>query len=204
MTEAASEDQMKIGGIVLAAGGSSRMGRPKQLLQFEGKTLLRRAAESMTASMCDPVVAVLGAESEKTAAEIAGLSVHACINNEWETGMGSSIKTGLNEMLRAAPDISAVVIVLCDQPFITAEKIDNLVTKFTETQKPIIAAEYNGVAGVPALFSKEMFDALSQIEGDKGARELIRNSANAAETVPMPEAAVGIDTLNDYHRLKLR
>jgi molybdenum cofactor cytidylyltransferase len=204
MTEAASEDQKKIGGIVLAAGGSSRMGRPKQLLQFEGKTLLRRAAESMAASMCDPVVAVLGAESKKTAAEIAGLPVRACINEDWENGMGSSIKTGLNEMLRAAPDISAVVIMLCDQPFITAEQINNLVTKFTETQKPIIAAEYNGVAGVPALFSKEMFDALSQIEGDKGARELIRNSSDATETVPMPEAGVDVDTLDDYDRLKLK
>lgn len=194
-------EKPKIGGIILAAGGSSRLGQPKQLLHFKGKTLLRRAAEAMAASICEPVIAVLGAESEKTAAEVAGLPVHTCFNENWKTGMGSSIKSGMDEMLRVAPAISAVVIMLCDQPFITTENLNQLAAKFSETQKPIVAAQYNGVSGVPALFSREMFGALSQIKGDKGARDLIRKQVTAIETVEMKEAATDIDTLEDADRL---
>ena len=192
-----------IGGIILAAGGSSRLGKPKQLLQFEGKTLLRRAADAMIASLCNPVVVVLGAESEKTAAAIAGLPVHVCFNDDWETGMGSSIRKGINEMLRVAPNISAVVIMLCDQPLITTENINELAAKFAATQNSIIASRYNGVSGVPALFSSEMFDALSQIEGDKGARDLIRERMASIETIEMREAAVDIDTPGDAELLEV-
>lgn len=189
-----------IGGIILAAGGSSRLGRPKQLLRFEGKTLLRRACLAMTASLCKPVIAVLGAESETTASAIDGLPVHTCVNENWETGMGSSIRTGIDEMLRVAPDISAVVIMLCDQPLITAGNLNQLAARFAETQNSIVASRYNGVSGVPALFSREMFPSLFQIEGDKGARDLIRNRMASTETIEMKEAAIDIDTLDDVER----
>ncbi len=110
----------KVGGLLLAAGGSSRLGQPKQLLQFKGKTLLRHAAEAMAGSMCDPVVVVLGAETERSANEIEGLPVVACVNENWQIGMSSSIKAGLAKLCREIePDIDAVLISLCDQPFVT-------------------------------------------------------------------------------------
>ena len=196
-------EPLKIGGILLAAGGSSRLDQPKQFLQFEGNTLLRRAAEAMTESICDPVVAVLGCEKEKAVAGIADLPVKVRHNRDWRSGMSSSIKAGLQELLLIEPEISAVVITLCDQPFVNAETINRLAEQFAESRTKIVAAEYGGVAGVPALFSKEMFDALSKLEGDKGARDLIRDPNASVETIQIKEAAIDIDTPDDYDRLKV-
>jgi molybdenum cofactor cytidylyltransferase len=191
---------VKIGGILLAAGGSSRMGQPKQLLQFNGKTLLRHAAEAMAASICDPIVVVLGAETAKSAAEIEGLSVFQCFNENWKSGMSSSIKVGIAKLVKIAPEIDAVLISLCDQPFVTAEMLNRFGEKFAASDASVVAAKYNGVAGVPALFSRELFDELSRLEGDKGARELIRSHSDIA-TVDLPEAAFDIDIPDDASKL---
>ena len=200
---AGSED-VKIGGIMLAAGGSRRLGQPKQFLEFEGKTLLRRGAEAMAASVCRPVVAVIGAENEKSEAEISDLPITTRFNREWQLGMSSSIKLGLAELLLIESDIDAVVITLCDQPFVNTEIINQLAATFKATRKHMIAAEYDGVAGVPAIFSKEMFDALSKLEGDKGARDLLRDPNASIETIEIKEAAVDIDTRDDLGRLNSR
>jgi molybdenum cofactor cytidylyltransferase len=193
---------LKIGAIILAAGGSSRLGQPKQFLEFEGKTLLRRAAEALVASNCNPVVAVLGAEKEKAESELAGLPVRIIENPEWRTGMSSSIKVGLKKLLSIDPGLDAVVITLCDQPFVSAETLGLITDKFAETNKRMVAARYEGVAAVPALFSREMFDALSKLSGDKGARDLLRDPNALIETVDIDKAAVDIDTPDDIHRLK--
>jgi molybdenum cofactor cytidylyltransferase len=193
---------LKIGGILLAAGGSTRLGRPKQFLEFEGKTLLRRSAEAMCASMCDPVVAVLGAEHEKAEAEITDLPLAMRRNEEWASGMSSSIKLGLRELLLVEPEIDAVVITLCDQPFVNAETINRLAEKFAETKSRMVAAKYDGVAGVPAVFSNDMFDALARLEGDKGARDLLRDPNASVETIEINEAAIDIDSPDDVDRLK--
>lgn len=193
MTE---DKRQKIGGLLLAAGGSSRLGSPKQLLEFQGTSLIRRAAETLVCSACDPVIAVIGAEQDSTRTEIADLSILIRVNEDWRTGMSSSIRAGLADLLMIAPDLAAIVISLCDQPQITSGMIDRLIETFTESNSPIVAAEYSDVVGVPALFSHEMFDELSQLEGDKGARGLIRSAENVV-TVPMPEAAFDIDTLTE-------
>lgn len=194
---------LKIGGILLAAGGSSRLGQPKQFLELDGKTLLKRAAEAISHSICEPVVAVLGSESEKAELEIAGLPVQIIRNEEWRSGMSSSIRAGLNHLLDVDPDLNAVVITLCDQPFIDSATINRLVGKFTDTRTSIVAARYSGVAGVPAVFSKEMFEALSNLEGDKGARDLIRDPNASVETIEIQEAGVDVDTREDIDGLSL-
>ena len=127
MTE---NSKAKIGGLLLAAGGSSRLGQPKQLLQFEGKTLIRRAAETLVISQCDPIVVVLGAEIEGFNSEIADLRVDICINENWQTGMSSSIISGLGSLLEIEPELDAVVITLCDQPYVNSADIDILITAF--------------------------------------------------------------------------
>lgn len=196
----AENKKPKIGGIVLAAGGSSRLGQPKQLLQFRGKTLLKHAAEAMAASICDPTVVVLGAETARLAGEMEGLSVFQCRNENWRSGMSSSIKTGLAKLIEIAPEIDAVIISLCDQPFVTAEMLNRFGEKFAAGGASVVAAKYKGVVGVPALFSRELFGELSRLVGDKGARDLIRNRVDI-ETIDLPEAAFDIDTPYDAFRL---
>lgn len=186
----------QIGGLLLAAGGSSRFGSPKQLLQFEGKSLLRRAAETLATSVCDPVIVVLGAELDRSRAEIASLPVNVCINEDWQMGMSSSIKAGLSELLIIDPDLAAVIITLCDQPHVTFDHVDLFAVEFRRSKASIVAAEYGGTVGVPALFSRELFDTLFDLTGDKGARELIRNRDNVF-TIKVDEAAYDIDKASD-------
>jgi molybdenum cofactor cytidylyltransferase len=186
----------KIGAILLAAGRSSRFGSPKQLAQYEGKSLIRRAAESLTSSLCNPVIVVLGAEIERCRFEVADLPVIVCINDDWRSGMSSSIRSGLSNLLAIKPDVSAVIIALCDQPYITSENINLLATRFIGSSTNVVAAGYNGVQGVPALFASLIFDQLLSLEGDKGARHLIR-SLEHVETVQMEESAFDVDTPGD-------
>jgi len=193
---------IRIGGILLAAGGSSRLATPKQFVRFENETLLRRAAFAMAASICYPVVAVLGAEKENAEIEMAGTRLKPCLNREWQKGMSSSIKLGLTELLSLDPGLDAVLITLCDQPFVTAQILNRLTDTFLQTRKRIVAAKYDDVAGVPAIFARDVFDQLLALEGDKGARELIRDPNASIETVEIKEAAMDIDTFDDLDRLK--
>ena len=193
-----TEKPDKIAAILLAAGGSSRMGgRPKQLLVYDGKTLLRRAVETLLASTCSPVVVILGAEFEKAKNEIEDLPLEIVRNENWRTGMSSSIKTGLEHLLQIAPDASAVIIALCDQPKIKATHINLIAKKFRGTAAGIVVAEYSGTVGVPGLFSERYFTELLNIKGDKGARSLIRSSSADLSTIKISEAAYDIDTLDD-------
>lgn len=187
---------LKIGGLLLAAGGSSRLGQPKQLVRFEGKTLIRRSGEMLAASSCNPVAVVLGAEIEESRRELEGLDILICINASWNIGISSSIKAGLYHLLGVEPDLDAVLIALCDQPYITAADIDSLAAEFGRGDAAIIASEYDGVAGVPALFSREMFDSLFALEGDEGARYLVRQTRDVS-TVRVDGAAFDLDTPDD-------
>ncbi len=193
MTE---NSELKIGGILLAAGGSSRFGRPKQLLVLKGKTLISRAAETLVSSKCDPIVVILGAEIDRSAAEIDGLDVNICINTDWQTGMSSSIISGLRSLLEIEPELDAVVITLCDQPFVTSTDINKLIEAYEPARPSIVGASYGETIGVPALFSNARFADLLQLEGDKGARDVIRNSNNVI-SVSIDSARNDIDRAED-------
>ena len=195
-------DAAKIGGVLLAAGGSARLGTAKQFLVYQGKTLLRRAAETLTASKCSPVIVVTGSAHADAIREIEGLDVHTCRNDRWEIGMGSSVKLGLKQLLEIAPETEAVVITLCDVPFVTSENIDSLWREFETSQNQIVAAEYDNTRGVPALFSRDTFADLASIPDEKGARDLIRSGTYSVHGVPMPEAAHDIDTRDDLSVLR--
>lgn len=192
---------LKIGGILLAAGGSARLGRPKQLLNFKGKTLIRRAAETLVDSQCDPIVVVLGAEIKHSTAELSDLDVHIFVNETWQDGMSTSIVCGLHALLDAAPDLEAIVITLCDQPHVNSADIDALINAFHNTGNTIVAAQYGETIGVPALFSKPIFEDLRQLKGDKGARNIIHENRETVETVVSEKAVIDIDTLDDFDRL---
>lgn len=195
------EANKSIGIVVLAAGASSRMHEPKQLLLFEGKTLLRRAVETAIETNCGAVVAVLGANYEKTSAEIANLNANICYNADWQSGLSSSLKIGLAKLLEIRPNLDAFIVSLADQPFVTARHLQCFINKF-QKNNPIVAAKYGEIIGVPALFGKEIFDEFASISGDKGAKMLIEKYRSTLETVDLPEAAFDVDTKEDYLNLE--
>lgn len=192
---------MKIGAIILAAGASTRFGEPKQLAEFRGQTLLRRAVAAALISVCEPVVVALGANYEQTSEEIKNLPVHVCYNAEWQIGLSASVKSGLESLLNVEPNISAAIITLADQPFVGAAQINSFAEKFYQSKAPIIAAEYNQTVGVPALFAKELFDELVKLEGDQGAKMLMKSHQDSLIKIALPEAAFDIDTKEDFESL---
>jgi len=202
MDEATNPDHRLIGIIVLAAGAARRMNEPKQLLRFDGKTLLRRAAETAVASIYEPTIVVLGANFEKTKAEIADLPVEIVFNADWPRGLSASIKAGLENLLKIAPEIAAAVITLADQPLVTANHLNLLAEKFYQTNTPVIAAVYNETCGVPALFTRAVFDDFKALSGDKGAKAIIEKHRAVRATVDLPAAEFDIDTPEDFSKLK--
>jgi len=193
-----------VGIIVLAAGASARMGAPKQLLRYDGETLLRRVVRAALGSRCRPAVVVLGAQAEALRGEIVGAQV--VINQEWAEGMASSIRCGLHALATAmAEPLAAVVLLLCDQPFVTSMIIDRLLETYERKRPLLVASEYEAdgerTQGVPALFSRALFSELMALHGAEGARRVIRRHASKAALIAAPEAAFDVDTPEDYRRL---
>lgn len=190
-----------VGAVILAAGSSSRMGRPKQLLRFDGETLLRRAALAALGGGCDPVVVVTGAHAERMRDELSGLDVLEVENPRWETGMGSSVGAGVEKLLEAQPGADAVVLLLCDQPFVTHEVVAGLVSTRRDTGRDVVASQYGESFGVPALFGRALFDELTRLEGHAGAKQVIQRHAASAHFVPFPGGEIDVDTPDDFSRL---
>lgn len=190
-----------VGAVILAAGSSSRMGRPKQLLRFGGETLLRRAALAALGAGCDPVVVVTGAHAERTRGELRGLGVLEVENLRWETGMGSSVRAGVEALLEARAETDAVVLMLCDQPFVNADVVAVLVAAHRETGRETVASQYGGGYGVPALFGRTLFDELTRLEGHAGAKQVIKRHASQTHFVPFPGGEIDVDTPDDFSRL---
>jgi len=185
--------------LLLAAGASTRMGRPKQLLPWQGRTLLRHAAETAVASGCAPIVLVTGALHEELVAEVAGLPVQAVRNENWESGMASSIQVGLAAVAPAQP--RAVLIMLTDQPLVTPELLRQLVARQRQTQAPIVAAAYGDTLGVPAVFAQSMLPELLQLQGQQGAVRLIARHGAAVGQVAFPAGLLDVDTPEQYAAL---
>ncbi len=187
-----------IAAVILAAGASTRYGRPKQLLRYEGQSLLRRAAEAAAGSGCRPIVAVLGASAGLCADELRGLPVHRTENAMWLEGMGGSLRTGMETLCTLAPGAAAVVVTLCDQPHLSSQILDALVQRHRESGAPIVASAYAGTLGVPALFDRSLFGELLSLRGDGGARRIIERFNGGVEAVPFPAGIVDIDTPQDF------
>lgn len=183
--------------IVLAAGSSSRLGQPKQLLQYGGEPLLHRAARLALSVGAAPVLVVTNAPEHETA--IHDLPVSVILNPEHAEGMGSSLRAGMAALARLAPAAVRVLLLVCDQPLLETSHLLALLE--AETPHGVAAAEYGGRLGVPAVFAREHFPALAAVAGDRGARALLRGMAVTA--VAMPEAAIDIDTSADLEALPM-
>jgi molybdenum cofactor cytidylyltransferase len=191
-------NNMEIGIIVLAAGSSSRMGRSKQLLEIEGEPLLCRCTKIALAVNTQNVIVILGANENPHRDVICQFPVQIISNYYWKTGMGSSIKTGLNYLLQSGAELDAVIIMVCDQPELTVEHLQKLIQKFEEKKASIIASSYANASGVPVLFGRSFFSNLLLLADDHGAKKIIQQFPRQVDTVPFPKGSFDLDTEEDY------
>jgi len=197
-----SQAETSCAAIVLAAGASTRLGQPKQLLQMNSESLLHRTIRLAGEAGCAPIFVVLGFEAERMQRETADLDVRAVINPEWQSGMGSSLRSGMEALMKESQLPQKVVLLLSDQPMLSREILFSLVKKIAETDSLIVASSYTGRLGVPAVFRKELYPDLQKVEGDKGAREVIQMYRDQTSSIDFPEGVIDIDTVQDLELLK--
>lgn len=187
--------------IVLAAGGSSRLGTPKQLVPFRGAPLVRHAAAAAAGAGARPVIVVLGAQSEKVGAAVQGLEGVVSVENEqWREGMASSIAAGVREAERIDPDCDGVLIAVADQPLVDESALRRLLDAFGSGHR-VVASAYSETIGVPAVIGREHFHELLALTGDAGAGMWLRAGGAPVHRVRMPDAAIDVDCAEDAKRL---
>jgi len=188
--------------VILAAGASTRFGKPKQLLQYHGKTLLDHSVNEAINAKADAVVVILGKNADLLQNKIDNQKVNVVINKDWEEGMAASVRLGLATLLKIKPYIDAVIFMVCDQPHISSLVLNELITTQQKTTKQIVTCNYGGSIGPPALFHKKYFRELAKVKGDIGARNIIQQNMNDVATILFPEGKIDIDTQEDYDALE--
>ena len=190
-----------VAAIILAAGASRRMGRPKQLLPYRGETLLSYVIQCAIASSCYPVIVILGAYAEQIEPKISSLPIKIVKNTEWSEGISSSIRCGISYIQRQCLNIDATVFLTCDQPFVSTKIIEQLIDVYRPIHKLIIASSYNQTTGIPALFTHHFFSKLMELRGDRGAKKLINQYEYLVHKIDFPLGAIDLDTLENYQKL---
>ncbi|RNI30593.1 nucleotidyltransferase family protein [Rufibacter latericius] len=188
--------------IILAAGSSSRLGQAKQQLLFQGQTLLQRSIQAAVKAEGSPVIVVLGANAEAILPQLQFPETHLVTNPDWQEGMASSIRAGLNHLLSVAPQSSGALFMLCDQPFVSTNLLDALVQRQKKSGKNIVACSYQETLGAPVLFTKRFFSELLLLNGQEGAKKLLSIYRKEVASLLFPEGAIDIDTAEDYAALK--
>lgn len=186
--------------MLLAAGAATRMGQPKQLLDFAGRPLIRHCTEIALASVCRPIVVVLGANADRVRPALADLPVRVVLNERWEAGVGTSIQAGLAAL--AGETSSGVLLTLADLPFIPARAFNDLVECHLSRGVSLVASSYSDTLGVPALFGRALFPELLNLEASAGCKGILLRHASNLASLPCPEAAADLDTPEDYARMK--
>ena len=186
--------------VILAAGQSSRLGQPKQLLPFKGKSLLLHIIQTAK-KVSDQVFVIIGADNVRVQSNIKNSDVKIVFNDKWEEGMASSIRCGLSVLKNEVPDLKSAIFMVCDQPFVTSDLLENLIREKDLSGKSIVASSYSEIAGTPVLFDESIFPELMELKGDIGARKIIAKSRDRLATVDFPLGNVDMDTAEDYKRL---
>jgi molybdenum cofactor cytidylyltransferase len=190
----------RVGVIILAAGNSSRLGRPKQLLTYRGRTLVAHVAGEALAAGLRPVAVVTGAFHAEVEEALKEEQVGLVYNPDWETGMASGIVAGVSEVL--VPGVEAVIVAVCDQPFISSALLLELVSTFEKSGKGIVASAYADSVGTPVLFGPAYFEKLLALSGSEGAKKLLRQHSADLASVAFPEGHIDIDTEEDARKLE--
>lgn len=193
-----------VGAVVLAAGGSTRMGEEKQLLVHQGESLVRRAARSARAAVDGPVVVVLGAAAEAVGRELDGLDIVPSPHAEWREGMGSSLAAGVGNLSQLAPYLAGALLLLIDQPLIALPYPASLVAHFRSSDVDLAATRYRreegAAVGPPAVFARHLFPRLMALSGDQGARSLLTDPSLRRTFLTHEPAAIDWDTPADLLR----
>lgn len=194
--ESAAEPSLQV--IVLAAGASSRFGSPKQLVRVEGRPLMHTAVARAVEVAGHAVTVVLGANAAELAPLLRHTPASVLINRDWAEGIASSIRCGVK---RLSPSSDGVLVMLADQPSVTSADLRRLIGTWRRQPEFLVAALYEGAAGVPAIFPRSSFESLAELRGDQGARLLLRRHPDRVIRVPMDSAAIDIDTPEDLLRI---
>jgi molybdenum cofactor cytidylyltransferase len=189
-----------VAAVVLAAGGSKRMGQAKQLLPVDGQPMVRRVVQAVCQAGLAQVVVVVGAEGERVARALADLDLEIVHNHAWEQGMSTSLRAGLNAL---RPEIEAALLVLADQPGLTPAMLSAVMDAYRTSRAPIVAPFYRGRRGNPVLFARALFAELGQVAGDRGGRALLVRYEQEVARVDLDDAAIllDVDTRQDYEGL---
>ena len=189
-----------VAGVVLAAGTSSRMGRNKLLLEVGGQSLLRRAVSTALDAGLDPVLVVLGHESERARPELSGLPCEVVLNAGFEEGIHSSVRTGI----AAVPaGCAAAVVLLADMPLVEAEMIRTLIRRYREDRPLLVVSDYEGVDAPPILYDRGLFGELTVLEGEGCGKRVVKRHSSEAVRIRWPAAALtDLDRPEDIERVQ--
>ena len=193
-----------VAGVIIAAGSSSRLGQPKQLLVFEGETLLQRAIRLANEAHTEPLLVVLGAHREQIESGMELSTATVIVNPDWEEGMAASIRVAilaLRERERAS-EIAGILLMVCDQPAVTAEHLRAMLVAFEQDRNSAIASVYAGKRGIPAIFPQESFAELLALRGDTGARGLLSDPNRKVVELALEGGGVDVDQPDDLLRLR--
>jgi molybdenum cofactor cytidylyltransferase len=187
--------------LILAAGKSSRLGSPKQLLHFEGSPLIRRVAKTAIDAGIGEVFVVVGANAEQVVTELNMPQLRLVENEDWQEGMASSIRNGLAAVEKADPEVNGIMILVCDQPHLDTGTLQAILKKQQTSGLVIAASLYEGKVGTPAVFHRSIFPALMELKGDTGARKIFSAYSEQVALVPFEKGIIDIDTKEDYEKL---
>lgn len=190
----------KIAAVILAAGESSRLGEPKQLLPFRKTALINHIISSVCGAHIFPVFVVTGAFHDKVKAAITS-DVRICFNENWKQGMGMSISVGLTCALEVDPAITAVMLFVCDQPSITSDHINAMTAKYEAGNRGLLVSSYSDTIGTPGIVGRHYFNHLLSLQGQDGAKKIFMQFRDDLETFPFPGGSTDIDTQEDYLNL---
>lgn len=187
--------------IILAAGTSSRLGKPKQTLQYEDQSLLKHAIKAALNAAVGPVIVVIGSNEDEICSHIANEAVTIVSNKHFNEGIASSIKTGITYVEDREPNVENAILMVCDQPYVDGNLLKKLVDTNLTTNKPIVACSYKDTIGVPALFDKSFFPELLSLQGEEGGKKILFENDGSVASIPFPAGDIDIDTAADYEAL---
>lgn len=186
--------------IILAAGSSSRMGTSKQLVRVDQEPLLRKTVKTAIESEPEGIVVVLGANPEEHRKALEDFNIDVTVNNNWQSGVGSSIKAGVKFIRENYRDSKGVIVLVCDQPLLKADHIKRLIHEQKHSEKSIVASSYAGTVGVPVFFKNEIFPQLLAMDDSEGAKKIILKNKGKMISVDFPGGEIDLDTPEDVRQ----